>query len=149
MMQKYRPYLVAAMVAILMTVFVAPEIHEGNAMSPVLKNGDVLILTKETYSENRGMPELGELVVLSKNAFGADYSEDNPIRRVTGLPGDTVMQEDGIEINVETNQVFVSSENPGEAAHSGDSETGLIKSSAIKGKVILRIWPFGNIGGVQ
>ena len=48
MMQKYRPYLVAAMVAILMTVFVAPEIHEGNAMSPVLKNGDVLILTKET-----------------------------------------------------------------------------------------------------
>ena len=148
-MQKYRPYLVAAMVAILMTVFIAPEIHEGNAMSPVLKNGDVVILTKETYSKNRGMPELGELVVLSKNAFGADYSEDNPIRRVTGLPGDMVIQEDGTEVKVEKNQVFVSAENSEEAAYSGHSETGLIKSSIIKGKVILRIWPFDNIGGVN
>lgn len=148
-MQKYRPYLVAAMVAILMTVFIAPEIHEGNAMSPTLKNGDVVILTKETYSENRGMPELGELVVLSKNAFGADYPEDNPMRRVDGLPGDTVILEDGTEVKVEKNQVFLSAENPGEAAHSGNSETGLIKSSNIKGKVILRIWPLNSIGGVQ
>ena len=148
-MQKYRPYLVAAMVAILMTIFIAPEIHEGNAMSPALENGDVVILTKDTYSENRGMPELGELVVLSKNAFGADYAEDNPIRRVTGLPGDTVIQEDGVEVKVAKNQVFVSAENLEEAAYSGDSETGLIKSSAIKGKVILRIWPFDSIGGVK
>lgn len=149
MMQKYRPYLVAAMVAILMTVFIAPEIHEGNGMSPTLENGDVVILTKETYSENRGMPELGDIIVLSKNAFGADYPEDNPIRRVSGLPGDTVMQEDGTEIKVEKNQVFVSAENPGEAAGSEGIETGLIKTSSIKGKVILRIWPFGNIGGVR
>ncbi len=148
-MQKYRPYLVAAMVAILMTVFIAPEIHEGNAMSPALNNGDVVILTKETYSENRGMPELGELVVLSKNAFGAGYAEDNPIRRVTGLPGDTITQENGMEIKVDKNQVYVSAENPAEAVYSGDMETGLIKSSVIKGKVVLRIWPFGNIGGVQ
>lgn len=108
-MQKYRPYLVAAMVAILMTVFIAPEIHEGNAMSP----------------------------------------EDNPMRRVAGLPGDTVILEDGTEVKVEMNQVFVSAENPEEAAYSGHSETGLIKSSIIKGKVILRIWPFDNIGGVK
>lgn len=149
MMQKYRPYLAAAMVAILMTLFIAPEVQEGNAMSPTLENGDVVILTKETYSKNRGMPELGELVVLSKNAFGADYSEDNPIRRVIGLPGDTVMMEDGLEIKVDVNQVFVSADNPGEAAYSGNVETGLIESSVIKGKVVLRIWPFGNIGGVE
>ena len=148
-MQKYRPYLVAAMLAILMTIFVAPEMHEGNAMSPSLENGDVLILTKETYSENRGMPELEELVVLSKNVFGVDYSEDNPIRRVTGLPGDTVVLEDGTKVKVRKNQVFVSAENPGEEAYSGDSETALIDSNVIKGKVILRIWPFDNIGGVQ
>ncbi len=148
-MQRYRPYLVAAMVAILMTIFIAPEIQEGNAMSPALKNGDVVILTKETYSENRGMPKLGDLVVLSKNAFGADFAEDNPIRRVAGLPGDTITQEDGMKIKVEKNQVFVSAENPNEAVYSKDMETGLIKSSLIKGKVVLRIWPFGNIGGVQ
>jgi len=64
-------------------------------------------------------------------------------------PGDTVIQEDGMEVKVETNQVFVSAEDPGGAAHSGDNETGLIKSSNIKGKVILRIWPFNSIGGVQ
>ena len=66
-----------------------------------------------------------------------------------GLPGDTVILEDGTEVKVEKNQVFVSAENPGEAAHSGNSKTGLIKSSIIKGKVILRIWPFDNIGGVK
>ena len=118
-------------------------------MSLALKNGDVVILTKETYSENRGMPGLGELVVLSKNAFGADYPEDNPIRRVNGLPEDTVILEDGTEVKVEKNQVSVSAENPGKAAHSENSETGLIKSSNIKGKVILKIWPLNSIGGVQ
>ena len=66
-----------------------------------------------------------------------------------GLPGDTVILEDGTEVKVEKNQVSVSAENPGKAAHSENSETGLIKSSIIKGKVILRIWPFDNIGGVK
>lgn len=146
-MQKYRTYLVAGMLAIIMTMFIAPEIQEGNAMSPTLLNGDVVILTKETYSQNRGMPEVDTLVVLSKQAFGADYPEDNPIRRVEGIPGDIIKLEDGTKIKVEANQVFVAAENSGEAAYSGNSETGLIKSSEIKGKVILRIWPFDSIGG--
>lgn len=148
-MQKYRPYLVAAMLAILMTIFIAPEIHEGNGMSPIIENGDVVILVKETYSENRGMPELGDLVVLSKNAFGGDYAEDNPIRRVTGLPGDAVVLEDGTKAKVGKNQVFIAAENPGEVVYSDDKETGLIDSNIIKGKVVLRIWPFDTIGGVQ
>jgi signal peptidase I len=146
-MQKYRTYLVAGMLAIIMTMFIAPEIHEGNAMSPTLLNGDVVILTKETYSQNRGMPVVGELVVLSKQAYGSDYPEDNPIRRVTGVSGDTIKLEDGTKIKVEANYVFVSAENSGEEAYGGNSENGLIKSSEIKGKVILRIWPFNSIGG--
>jgi len=146
-MQKYRTYLVAGMLAIIMTMFIAPEIQEGNAMSPTLMNGDIVVLTKETYSQNRGMPELGELVVLSKEAFGADYPEDNPIRRVTGIPGNIITNEDGTRIKVQANQVFVSAENPSEANNSGNVGAGLIKSSNIKGKVILRIWPLNNIGG--
>lgn len=146
-MQRYRPYLVAAMLAFLMTVFIAPEMHEGNAMSPLLRDGDVLVLLKETYSDNRGMPEKGDLVVLVKSTFGSGYEEDNPIRIVSGLPGDTVQMEDGSSITIKNNQVFVSSQNQSEGIDSSKISVGPIDSKEIRGKVIVRLWPFDSIGG--
>lgn len=146
-MQRYRPYLVAAMLAFLMTVFIAPEIHEGNAMSPLLRDGDVIVLLKETYSDNRGMPQKGDLVVLEKSTFGSESEEDNPIRIVSGLPGDTVQMEDGSSVMIKSDQVFVSSQNLREGIDSSKISIGPIDSKEIRGKVIVRLWPFSSIGG--
>ena len=44
--RKYRPYIVAGVLAFVLTMFVAPEINEGTAMEPTIKDGQVLIITK-------------------------------------------------------------------------------------------------------
>jgi signal peptidase I len=147
-MHKYKPYLAAAILAFLMTVLIAPEMHEGNAMSPDLESGDVIVLLKGTYSENRGMPEIGELVVLDKGAFGEDYEEDSPMRIVSGLPGDQVEMEDGTLVTVDKNKVFVTCKEEGKGIDSRNMEIGPIDGKTIRGKVILRIWPFDRLGGV-
>jgi len=147
-MHKYKSYLAAAILAFLMTVLVAPEMHEGNAMAPDLAEGDVILLLKETYSENRGMPEIGDLVVLDKWAFGKDFEEDSPIRRVTGLPGDQVEMEDGTLITVADNMVFVTCKEGNEGVDSRKLEIGPVNGKDIRGKVVLRIWPFDRLGGV-
>lgn len=147
-MQRYRPYIIAAILAFIMTSMIAPEIQEGDAMNPVLSDGDMVVLMKDTYSENRGMPEIGDFVVLEKSAFGEDYYEDNPIRKVSGLPGDKVIMGDGSEVIIEKNQVFVTSENY-EGLDSRNVTVGPIASDMIKGKVIIRLWPFDKIGGIK
>ena len=69
-MRKYKAYMAAAALAFLMTIIIAPEIHEGQEMEPLIAQGDVILLLKQTYSENRGMPEIGEVVVLKKYGLG-------------------------------------------------------------------------------
>lgn len=146
-MYRYKIYLTAALLAVLMTTFIAPEIHQGKAMSPLLKDGDVVLLLKQSYSENRGMPEKGELIVLEKGAFGEEYEEDNPIRTVAGLPGDKVEMEDGSFVLIEKNQLFVASANPEKGIDSSKKNVGLIDSKEIRGKVIVRLWPLDSLGG--
>ena len=145
-MLKYRPYIIAGILAVIMTGIIAPEVHEGSAMKPTIKEGDFLVLYKDTYSDKRGMPEMGQIVVLKKYAYGSEYEEDNPIRRVAGLPGDTVTLSDGKNVTVNENQVFLTCDNVEEI----DNNTiGIVESNMIKGRAILRLWPIDTIGGLE
>ena len=92
--RKYRPYIVAGVLAFVLTMLVAPEINEGTAMEPTIKDGQVLIITKTSYSAKRGKPDLGQVVILDKTLAPEVY-EDNIISRVVGLPGDTIEIKDG------------------------------------------------------
>ena len=92
--RRYRPYIVAGVLAFVLTMLVAPEVNEGTAMEPTLKDGQVLVITKTSYSAKRGQPDLGQVVILEKT-LAPDVSEDNIIGRVAGLPGDTIEIKNG------------------------------------------------------
>ena len=77
-MRKYKAYMAAAALAFLMTIIIAPEIHEGQEMEPLIAQGDVILLLKQTYSENRGMPEIGEVVVLKNMAWVNSMRKTTP-----------------------------------------------------------------------
>jgi len=147
-MRKYKAYMAAAALAFLMTIIIAPEIHEGQEMEPLIAQGDVILLLKQTYSENRGMPEIGEVVVLKKYGLGEQHEEDNPIRRVTGLPGDRYLLDDGTEEVIKDNYVYISPEFQKES-ESPLSGGNLIKSREIRGKAFLRLWPLDKLGGID
>ena len=92
--RRYRPYIAAAVLAFVLTMLVAPEVNEGKGMEPTLKDGQVLVVTKKSYSAKRGAPELGQIVVLEKKLAPEVY-KDNIIGRVAGLPGDSIEIKNG------------------------------------------------------
>ena len=64
--QKYRPYIAAACLAFIFTMFFAPEMNEGSFMEPTLKDGQGTFMMKESYSAKRGVPDIGTVVCLEK-----------------------------------------------------------------------------------
>lgn len=166
--RRYRPYIVAGVLAFVLTMFVAPEINEGNAMEPALKDGQVLVVTKHSYSAKRGLPDLGQVVILEKT-LAPDVSEDNIIGRIAGLPGDTIEIKNGkvyrngkefvtengvsgapgsLKVTVGKDDVFLLSDNRESAVDSRNKKLGTVDMREIKGNVKWVIWPISDLGGV-
>ena len=166
---KNRAYIYAAVLALVLTMFVAPERIEGDSMDPTLPQGAVIVLAKETYSQNRGLPEIGEVVVLEKTVAKA-LTEDNLIARVAALPGDKVAIQDGrfyrngqealpeglqgalgpdLAMTLTDSQVFLLCDNLSAMLDSRSPELGAVEMADLKGHVLLLVWPFEAFGGVN
>ena len=64
--------------------------NAGDSMSPVLKNGDVVLINRIVYDARK--PKRGEIIAFRPNGNeNAHYC----IKRVVGLPGETVQIKDG------------------------------------------------------
>ena len=63
---------------------------DGFSMNPTLQNGEYILVNRLAYKT--GQPERGDIIVFS---FPADEGQDL-IKRVIGLPGETVKIGDGI-----------------------------------------------------
>lgn len=164
--RKYRPYIAAGCLAFILTMFIAPEIMEGTSMAPALKDGQVTIITKDSYSANRGVPELGQIVVLEK-IYSRSISDDNVIGRVAALPGDKLKVKDGViyrkgeaiatapegmknqEIVISDDDVYILTDNDDPTMDSRNSDLGPVDMKEIKGNVKFIIWPLSDIGMVE
>lgn len=163
--KKYRPYIIAGTLAFVMTMFVAPEFMEGTSMAPALKDGQGTIITKQSYSANRGEPELGEIVVLEK-IYSKSISEDNVIGRVAALPGDTlkvkneklyrkgevIAEAEGMknqEIKISKDDVYILTDNDDPEMDSRNPDLGPVDMKEIRGKVVLKFWPLSEFGKVK
>ncbi|WP_251388550.1 signal peptidase I [Mediterraneibacter agrestimuris] len=62
----------------------------GDAMSPALKNGDVLLINRLVYNSRK--PERGEIIAFKP---GGNENAHYTIKRVVGLPGETVQIKNG------------------------------------------------------
>jgi signal peptidase I len=164
-----RPYIYAAVLALIMTMFVAPEMQEGQAMSPTIDDGNLVVITKETYSVKRGIPEIGTVVILKKDQ-ATEISKDNLIARVVGLPGETIEIKDGqlyrdgkvytvkaaqgdlgsdMEVTLGDEEVFLLCDNRDLQKDSRSTKLGPINMKAIRGNARFVLWPFSEIGGIK
>ena len=163
--QSNRPYLIAMALAFVMFMVVAPEVQEGNAMAPAINDGDVLVVSKTAYNENRKAPEKDSLIIIEKT-YAPEVYEDNIMARVVGHPGDTVaikngkvlvngkeyVTDDGIKgapedmkkIKVKNDEVFVLCDNREELIDSRNPGIGPIELTEIKGNVLARVWPISE-----
>lgn len=158
---------IAVAVSILITKFVANRTTvEGGSMEPCLKDGDELIVEKLSYFN--GEPERFDVIVF-------EYSKDvKYIKRIIGLPGETVRIEEGkIYINdrpvfdvhgkgdmtdagiaenniaLGSDEYFVLGDNRDASKDSRDEDVGLVKADQIVGKAWLRIMPFDSFGIIE
>lgn len=127
---------------------------DGFSMNPSLANGEYILVNKLAY--RLGEPVRGDIIVFS---FPLDPEQDL-IKRVIGLPGETVTVQNGsVSVNgilleepyiaasplyngtwvVTDGQVFVLGDNRNESKDS--HEWGLLPMENIIGKAILIYWP--------
>lgn len=128
------------------------------SMEPTLKQGYLLLVNKMAYK--LGEPKYGDVIVFH---YQGDQQEDY-IKRVVGLPGDTVDISNGVvRVNgqpltepyimelpnytgrwtVPENELFVLGDNRN---HSSDShQWGTVKLDWVVGKALLVYWPFNAV----
>ena len=155
---EYLPYVIIIIVVILIRAFIITPVRvQGPSMNNTLENGDILLLYK------LGKLNRNDIAVLK------DVSDDEAIiKRVIGLPGETIEIVDGViyindkeledkhsigdtrsynRITLADDEYFLLGDN---RTVSKDSRYfGPVKASNIKGKVIFRLYPFKKIGTIK
>src|SRR6516164_9529 len=92
----FRDLIFSVLIAVVMIVFIYQPVKvEGTSMMPTLTNEERIFINKFTYHFGLGSIERGDMVVFW---FPLDPSKSY-IKRVIGVPGDTV--------RIEAGQVFV------------------------------------------
>ncbi len=162
--------LVALVVSLLVVRYVGVRTHvDGNSMNDTLYNGENLIVDKITYRFSE--PDRYDIVV-----FPFQHSEDTfYIKRVIGLPGETIYIDDEgkIYINDEIleesygkeiirnpgrayekirladDEYFVMGDNRNNSSDSRDPAVGNIKRSDLIGRAWVRIWPLNKLGFIR
>lgn len=167
--RRRSPYRVAAALAIVMFLVIAPEINEGTAMEPAISDGQVLLTSKSSYSIKRKTPEQGRIVILKK-PLSLEIADDNIIARVIAGDGDHVVIQDGkvlvngeeyvtpdgvrgakgsVDVTLEGNEVFLLCDDRSEMLDSRNPKLGPVDMRQIKGNVLLRLWPLSAFGKVR
>ena len=152
------PYIVIVLVVVLIRTFIITPVRvDGDSMKNTLKNGDILLLYK-----------LGSINRLDIIVLDEEKDNEKIIKRVIGLPGETVAIKKGKiyvndkviddeyaygetsdydKVTLEDDEYFILGDN---RLISKDSRYfGPIKKSEIKGKIVFRVFPFTKMGTVQ
>ncbi len=176
-----KSFVVALAIVLVFKMFFGTTVVYSTSMFPTLIEKDVLLLQK-THSVERGdivsfksqltltSDDINSLNVVQK-LFVNNNTQKNLIKRVIGLPGDSIEVKEGIvKLNGEVlNEDYVSSENVGEvyieqipegqyfmmgdnrgvSLDSRSEMVGLIHEKDLIGKVLFRIWPIPKVGNVR
>jgi signal peptidase I len=162
--------IIALLIVVPIRYFVfQPFFVRGDSMEPTFHNGDYLIIDQISYQFRS--PKRGEAIVFS---YPYDRSQKY-IKRIVGLPGETIQIEDGtitiyrdgipqildesgyladftgtagvLEIRLDDNEYFVMGDN--RVASSDSRRWGPLPEGNIIGRVYLRAWPFVALAKIE
>ena len=146
---------------------------EGESMEPTLTDGDSVVIQRLSYYFTD--PKRYDVVVFPVNYDSGSKDKTYYIKRVIGLPGETVQIIDGsVYINNEKltddkyssttineagiaenplvlgeNQYFVMGDNRNMSTDSRNSYVGLVNKNDIVGEAWICTWPLNHFGGLK
>ena len=165
--------LFAVVIAVLILQFLKPTIVREHSMENTLENNDYLFVSKQHYKLFGNDFEHGDIIVFESELQTGNGTNKLLIKRVIGVPGDTLAIHDGYvirngetimepyikdfftdtemdEITVPEGFLFCMGDNRQNSADSRDSRIGYVDMDTVMGKAIFRLFPFkkGKVGGI-
>ncbi len=167
-----KPYVLAAVAAIIVFMLVAPMTEKGSSMSPTIGDGNVVIIQKKSFSENQGLPQYEDILAFKVDFYKGSKKNEHRFGRVIGLPGDIIEVKEGdvyrndkilkhksyekgkttgtvAPTKIGANKVFILCDNREDSIDSRNSEVGALILRDVRGKAILVIWPLSNFGVIK
>lgn len=153
---------VAAAAMLIATAYTPVMRVYGTSMEPVLHNGELLVALK-----NENLIEHGDIVAFY-------YNDKVLLKRAIALAGDKVYidEEGDVYVNdslidepyvsgkslgqcdvtfpmtIPENSIFVLGDHRSVSVDSRSSDIGNVQSERIVGKIVLRVWPISEFGGI-
>ena len=168
-MEWVKTILLSIAIAFIITLFVRPTLVKGYSMYPTLEPNNYLVINKIPYT--LGEPSRGDIVVFKSHLLTDDGREKDLIKRVIAIPGDHLKIDSGrvyvndveldesyingsftrgdLDITVPEEKIFVMGDNREKSLDSRDSRVGPVNLGMIRGKVLVRLFPFDEIGSVD
>lgn len=160
---------IAVALAAIILFFVQPTIVREHSMERTLSEDDYLFVSKQTYKLFGQDPQLGDIVVFESDLESSNGRDKLLIKRVIGVPGDTVSiahghvyvndvgldedyTKDGYtasdmeEVTVPEGCLFCMGDNRQNSTDSRDPRVGFVPMDRIMGKAVFRLFPFNKIG---
>ena len=155
MKEWIKDILIAIVIAIVVVQFIKPTIVKESSMEPNFYENDYLFVSKQSYTF--GEPKRGDVVVFHSSLVQENGDEKLLIKRIVGLPGETIDISDGKvytsgEISglvVPEGEVFCMGDNRRVSIDSRSDDVGCIDIDDIVGKVVFRLYPFSEIGMIK
>ncbi len=162
-----RDIIIVLLIVVAVMFMIKPIIVKQTSMLPTLQENNYLITYRQAY--RFGEPKQGDIIVFPVDRGGVS---DLYIKRVIGLPGDRITIREGqVIINgriqdqsytadgftpgevtdfvVPTGELFVMGDNRVVSIDSRDPAVGTVPIDSVKGKVLIRIFPFNEFGTVD
>lgn len=168
-MEWVKTIVISIVIALIITTFIRPTLVKGYSMYPTLDQYDYLIINKIPYMMHK--PERGDIVVFKSHLKTMDGKEKDLIKRVIGIEGDNIQISGGkvfvngqqleeeyingsftygeLAVEVPENMIFVMGDNRENSLDSRDEKVGPVDITTVRGKVLVRLYPFSQIGKVE
>jgi len=162
-----RDILIALVIAGLILVFFKPIVVKQESMQPTFYSDDYVIVSRQAYSIF-GEIKHGDVIIFESDLMDLKGNPKILIKRVIGLPGDTIEIKDGFvylngqkadepylsemgmsgemkKVTIQEGKIFVMGDNRRVSQDSRSAAIGQVDQERVVGKVILRIFPFNSI----
>ncbi len=168
MKEWIRDIAIAVVIALAILAFIKPTIVKETSMENTLHSNDYVFVSKQAY-KIFGDPEVGDIIVFKSDIEGANGKNKLLIKRVIGLPGDTISISAGLvyrngealdepytkdgfttgdagEKTVPEGYLYVLGDNRIVSLDSRYDEVGFIDIDDVVGKAFFRLYPFSSMG---